>query len=74
MNSDTPTHAFLLPRLRALVEEAVASGIARDVAVAVLADLVTGPPFNKAAADARADSDRKPARFIERIAAPDGVP
>ena len=45
MNSMSPARDFLLPRLTALVDEAVASGIAGDVAVAVLIDLVTSPGF-----------------------------
>ena len=43
MASDSPARDFLLPRLSALVDEAVAHGFARDVAVAVLIDLVTSP-------------------------------
>jgi hypothetical protein len=57
MASNSPVHDFLLPRLTALVNEAVASGIAQDVAVAVLIDLVTSPVFDTAAPDPRADSD-----------------
>lgn len=52
-----PAHEFLLPRLSALVNEAEASGIARDVAVAVLIDLVTSPGFDTAAPDPKADSE-----------------
>jgi hypothetical protein len=79
MNSDTPAHDFLLPRLTALVEEAVANGIARDIVVAVLTDLVTAPPFNETTSDRKRAGDKTPQageehRFIERIAAPDGVP
>jgi len=60
MTSETPGHDFLLPRLKALIEEATANGIARDVAVAVLTDLVTGPEFNGAAPDPTADSEPHP--------------
>jgi hypothetical protein len=60
MTSDTPVHDFLLPRLTALVEEAVARGFARDVAVAVLIDMVTGPPFSAAATDPMTDSEPHP--------------
>ena len=56
MASDTPAHDFLAPRLAALVDEAARNGIARDVAVAVLTDLVTGPAFNTAVPDPQADS------------------
>ena len=57
MTSETPAHDFLLPGLVALVQEAQSRGIARDVAVAVLTDLVTGPQFNDAAPDPAADSE-----------------
>jgi hypothetical protein len=57
MTSASPAHDFLLPRLTALVDEAVASGIARDVAVAVLIDLVTSPGFDTAAPDPMTDSE-----------------
>jgi hypothetical protein len=57
MASNSTAHDFLLPRLTALVNEAVTSGIARDVAVAVLIDLVTSPVFDTAAPDPQADSD-----------------
>jgi hypothetical protein len=60
----TPGHDFLLPRLTALVAEAQAAGIAHDVAVAVLTDLITGPGFNNAIADPNADSE--PHRERER--------
>ena len=62
MTSQTPAHDFLLPRLTALVEEAVAGGILRDVAVAVLTDLITAPAFNTAAPDPMADSEPRPDR------------
>ncbi len=57
MASDTPAHEFLLPRLTALVNEAVAVGHHREVAVAVLIDLVTSPGFDTAAPDPHADSE-----------------
>ena len=62
MTSATPAHDFLLPRLTALLDEAAANGIARDVAVAVLTDLVTGPAFNTASPDPLADASPTPAR------------
>ncbi|MDR3533427.1 MAG: hypothetical protein P4L90_23075 [Rhodopila sp.] len=60
MTSNAPAHDFLLPRLTALVDEAVANGIAREVAVAVLIDLVTSPRFDTAAPDPRDDSAPHP--------------
>lgn len=56
MASESPVHDFILPRLTALVNDAVATGIARDVAVAVLIDLVTSPAFDTATVDQTADS------------------
>ena len=55
MASNSPAHDFLLPRLQAMVNEAVATGIPRDVAVAVLIDLVTSPRFDTALPDPRQD-------------------
>jgi hypothetical protein len=57
MTTESPARDFLLPRLTALVQEAETSGIARDVAVAVLIDLVTSPSFDTAEPDPGADSD-----------------
>lgn len=56
MTSDQPARDLLLPRLTALLNEALAAGIARDVAVAVLIDLITSPAFDTAAPDPAADS------------------
>jgi hypothetical protein len=56
MPSDSPARDFLKPRLAALVDEAVTRGIARDVAVAVLIDLVTSPAFDTAAPKPTDDS------------------
>ncbi|HEX3575958.1 MAG TPA: hypothetical protein VHU42_15260 [Rhodopila sp.] len=56
MASDAPARDYLRPRLTALVNDAVAAGIAREVAVAVLIDLVTSPEFDTAAPDPTADS------------------
>lgn len=56
MASASPAHDFILPRLIALLDEAVAAGIARDVAVAVLIDIATSPPFDTASVDTTADS------------------
>ncbi len=41
MNTASP-HAWFAPRLAALVAEAEAAGMARDVSVAVITDLVNG--------------------------------
>jgi hypothetical protein len=57
MADKAPARDFLLPRLTALVNEAEASGIPRDVAVAVLIDLVTSPSFDTAEPDPHADSE-----------------
>jgi hypothetical protein len=56
----TASRDFLLPRLTALVDDAAANGIARDVAVAVLIDLITSPRFDTAAPSPRADSEPHP--------------
>jgi hypothetical protein len=56
MNSQSPARDLLLPRVTALVDEAVATGIAQDVVVAVLIDIITSPRFDTAAPDPRADS------------------
>jgi hypothetical protein len=60
MSTGTPARDFLQPRLSMLVDEAVASGFARQVAVAVLIDLITAPDFNTDAPDARVDSAPHP--------------
>jgi hypothetical protein len=57
MESNSPARDFLLPRLTALVNEVEASGLAREVAVAVLIDLVTSPGFDTAAPDPKADPE-----------------
>jgi len=56
MTTASPARDFLLPGLTALVDAAVAQGFARDVAVAVLIDLVTSPGFDTAAPDPMDDS------------------
>jgi hypothetical protein len=60
MTSDSPAQDFLLPRLTALVDDAVTQGIAREVAVAVLIDLVTSPRFDTAAPSPTDDSATHP--------------
>ncbi len=88
MTSQTPAHDFLQPRLTALVDQAAAQGLERDVIVAVLTDLITAPEFNTASADPMADSrprpDKEPApqdevlmareknSLIEQVARPSG--
>lgn len=46
--SDTPIHDWLRPRLAELVRRAELAGFERDAVVAVLTDLITAPPFNRA--------------------------
>jgi hypothetical protein len=60
MTSDSPAHDLLLPRLTALINDAVAAGFEREVAVAVLIDLITSPRFDSAAPDQTADADPRP--------------
>jgi|SRR5471032_3270289 hypothetical protein len=60
MTSDSPARDFLLPRLSGLVDEAVLQGFAREVAVAVLIDLVTSPNFDTAVPDPMDDSASQP--------------
>src|ERR1700744_1873125 len=60
MTSNLPAHDFLRPRLTPLVAESGREGIAREVAVAVLIDLVTSPSFDTAAPDPKADSAPHP--------------
>lgn len=60
MPQTTPARAFLLPRLSALVNEAAAHGFPRDVAVAVLIDIVTSPAFDTAMPDPRDDDPAAP--------------
>ena len=48
--TDTPARAWMHPRLIALLVEAKQAGIARDVAVAVITDLIEAPEFNTAVA------------------------
>jgi hypothetical protein len=42
----TPVRDWVLPRLDALIAEAVTSGIDREVVVAVITDIVEGPGYN----------------------------
>ena len=43
---EPPAHAWLRPKVIALLVEAESAGIPRDVAVAVLIDLIGGTDFN----------------------------
>nr|WP_294521683.1 hypothetical protein [uncultured Rhodopila sp.] len=56
MSSDSPIHDFVLPRLTVLVDDTVAAGATREVAVAVIIDLITSSRFDTAAPDPAADS------------------
>lgn len=42
----TPAHDWMTTKLDALLAEAQAAGFSRDVAVAVLIDLVTSPDYD----------------------------
>jgi hypothetical protein len=42
-------HDWLRPKLDALVAEAEAAGIERGISVAVITDLINGPPFSAGA-------------------------
>jgi hypothetical protein len=44
----TPVRDWLLPRLDALIAEAVQNGMDRQVVVAVITDIVEGPDYNEA--------------------------
>jgi hypothetical protein len=44
----TPVHDWVLPRLNALLAEAVANGMDREVVVAVITDIIEGPGYNDA--------------------------
>jgi hypothetical protein len=46
--SGTDPFDWLRPRLSALVEAAEQAGIARDISVAVITDLINGPQFSPA--------------------------
>jgi hypothetical protein len=45
----TPVRDWVLPRLDALIAEAVQNGMDRQVVVAVITDIVEGPDYNDAA-------------------------
>ena len=51
MSAVPHAHDYLLPRVAALIEDAVAQGISRDIVVAVLIDLVTSSTFDTAVPD-----------------------
>ena len=44
--AETEPRDWLYPRLAALVADAEQAGIARDMAVALVTDIINGPPFN----------------------------
>jgi hypothetical protein len=80
LNNATPARDFLLPGLTALLAEAGSRGISRDVAVAVLIDLVTGPGFNDVELDPLQDApplhpDNAPLEIHElAVAEAEGIP
>jgi hypothetical protein len=43
--TEPTAHDWYRPKLEALVAEAASAGIARDVSVAVITDLINGPEF-----------------------------
>ncbi|WP_174247287.1 hypothetical protein [Acidisphaera sp. L21] len=45
--TNTPAHDWMLPKLIGLLAEAEKVGIAQQIAVAVLTDLLEGPAFNQ---------------------------
>ncbi len=47
--SATPLHDWMMPRLEALLEEALKAGFERQTAVAVIIDLIESSRFNKPA-------------------------
>ena len=46
--TETPIHDWLRPRLAELVQQAERAGFDRDTVIAVLTDLITAQPFNRA--------------------------
>ena len=55
--SEIDPRAWLYPRLDALVAEAEKAGIARDMTVALVTDIINGPPFNVGPNEAVADEN-----------------
>jgi hypothetical protein len=75
--TDSPPHDWFRPKLAALVAEAEQAGIARDVSVAVITDLINGPCFNTAAPAANEDWNRdigEPEAFVGGTLGRDGAP
>ena len=54
--AETEPRDWLFSKLEALVADAQQAGIARDLVVALVTDIINGPPFNVGAAPA-ADED-----------------
>jgi hypothetical protein len=54
---ETDPFEWLRPRLSALVEAAEQAGIARDVSVAVITDLINGPQFSPAPPEGVVDDE-----------------
>ncbi len=44
--TDTAPRDWFYPKIEALVAEAEQAGIARDMTVAMVTDIINGPPFN----------------------------
>ncbi|MBW4022575.1 MAG: hypothetical protein HIU92_05440 [Proteobacteria bacterium] len=44
----TPVHDWVVPKLDALLGEAMQNGMDREVVVAVITDIITGPGYNDA--------------------------
>jgi hypothetical protein len=44
--AETEPRDWIYPRLEALVADAEKAGIARDMTVALVTDIINGPPFN----------------------------
>jgi hypothetical protein len=66
---DIGPHDWLRPKLAALMADAEAAGIARDVAVAVITDLVNGPRFSVGPAETDEDWNKdigEPDEFVNK--------
>jgi hypothetical protein len=66
---DVSPHDWLRPKLAALMDEAQAAGIARDVSVAVITDLVNGPLFSQGPPETDEDWNKdlgEPDEFVNK--------
>jgi hypothetical protein len=66
----TPVHDWVLPRLNALIAEAAANGMEREVVVAVITDIVEGPGYN----DVEVREEDAPAPTTETDMAREPIP